>query len=91
MDWAYGHNSLSLKRPEPTIPEEVKADPQKKREWYKEWSGTPRGKAFLEAQRKSSRHYAIKTNDDGSFRVEDIPAGDYELSISAHEPPPGRQ
>jgi len=59
-------------------------------EWYK----TKEGKAYLEAgrkygealqkahgNRKARGFYQFPVNADGSFRVEDIPAGHYKLSI----------
>ena len=33
--------------------------------------------------------YAVKVETDGSFRVDDVPAGDYDLDIRVYEPPTG--
>ena len=40
---------------------------------------------------RAGRSYAVKVEPDGSFRVEDVPAGKYQLSIHVYEPPVGRQ
>jgi peroxiredoxin len=67
INWAYGHNYLSLKVPKfPLL-------------------------FFKKAQQKQRRNYAVKIEHDGTFRVEDVPAGKYELRISVHEPPVGNQ
>jgi len=39
--------------------------------------------------RRSPSSYALKVEADGSFRVDDVPAGDYDLSIRIYERPAG--
>lgn len=43
------------------------------------------------SQPPASRSFAVNVEPDGSFRVDDIPAGSYRLSIQVHEPLPGDQ
>jgi len=39
------------------------------------------------AGRRPPRNYAVKVEADGSFRVDDVPAGNYDLTIQVYEPP----
>ena len=92
INWTNGHNSLSLKLPEYQQPENVEQmTMEERRAWYVAWRNSNEGKTFVEEQRKQSRHYAVKIEHDGTFRVEDVPAGKYELRITVYEPPVGRQ
>jgi peroxiredoxin len=68
INWAYGHNRLSLKVPK-----------------------FPLMFFMKKLQQKQDRSYAVKIEHDGSFRVEDVPAGEYRLHISVYEPPAARQ
>jgi peroxiredoxin len=68
INWAYGHNRLSLKVPK-----------------------FPLLFFMRKLQQKQRRSYAVKIEHDGSFRVEDVPAGKYRLRISVYEPPTARQ
>lgn len=47
--------------------------------WYQEWSETEAGKAYNEL---ANRRYAISPDGDGSFRIEDVPAGRYDVRVS---------
>jgi len=88
INWSYGHNSLSLKSPERPGPENPdKMSTEERRAWYEQWNESEEGRAFLEKEQRQRRNYAIKLEHDGSFRVEDVPTGKYNLSIRVHEPP----
>jgi len=92
INWAYGHNSLSLKLPEYPGPDNIEQmSMEERRAWYESWRDSDESKTFIEEQRKQRRHYAVKIEHDGAFRVEDVPAGKYKLRIMMHEPPVGRQ
>jgi thiol-disulfide isomerase/thioredoxin len=65
--------------PNMAIPEEViKQGRQKTEAWYEQWRATKEGKAFLAGSQGCQQ---IKFEKDGSFRVEDVPAGNQRLSI----------
>jgi protocatechuate 3,4-dioxygenase beta subunit/peroxiredoxin len=70
IDWQAGHHSLSTKIPRP--PRALKSQ-----EEYRAWYQTPEVKAAMEKQ----RHYGVQISEDGSFRVDDIPAATYQLSF----------
>ncbi len=92
INWAYGHNNLSLKLPEYPYPENYdEMTIEERGAWYVNWEKSEEGKAFLEARRKQYRFYASKIEHNGSFRIEDVPAGKYQLEISVFKPPVGRQ
>lgn len=60
-----------------------------KRKWYADWAKTPEGKAFLSERRKRGgvmTSYALSVQPDGSFRVDDVPAGTYQLSAQFYPP-----
>jgi len=88
INWNYGHNSLSLKLSEPPGHENLEQmSMEERRSWYETWSNSDEGKAFIEEQRKQRQFYTFKIEHDGTFRIEDVPAGKYQLSIMVHEPP----
>jgi len=51
-------------------------------EEYRAWNNSPEMRAAIEAQ----RHYAVIFADDGTFRVDDVPAGKYEVNFYFNEP-----
>lgn len=85
------YSSIRRKSPEPPLPKELKAKGPEAREeimaWYKKWQQSDAYKA----QRKAERNYALKVEPDGSFRIDDVEAGDYILSLRVGEPLPDRQ
>lgn len=81
IDWAYGSNGIQAYQPAIKPPEGLSAP--EKFKWYQEWSQSEAGKAYL----RGWRTYAVKIGPDGSFRVDDVPAGSYLLSIRVTEPP----
>lgn len=52
--------------------------PLQQQTWSDEWKRTAEGMAFIE---KSSKWYAVVIDEEGGFRVEDIPSGEYLLSL----------
>jgi hypothetical protein len=66
-----------------------------KRKWFAQWARTKEGKAFLEAQKRASegmttRIYALIVDPSGSFRIDDVPSGTYDLDVQFF-PPGDRQ
>jgi peroxiredoxin/uncharacterized GH25 family protein len=86
VDWAYGFNGLRAAMPDLKVPRD--ATPQQRAERVKAWEASPEGKAYAE---RSRTNYTVKVEPDGSFRVDDVPAGTYDLSITVNEPPVGNQ
>ncbi|WP_435019947.1 carboxypeptidase regulatory-like domain-containing protein [Tundrisphaera sp. TA3] len=84
VDWAYGMNGLRAAQPKLDLPKDLSPEERAKR--YREWTESPEGKAY---QDRAQRNYSVKIEPDGSFRVDDVPAGDYTLSIAINEPPQG--
>ena len=74
-------------RPEvPQPPEELRGDPEKATAWTRSWLNSPAGKAYYQemaAYRNNSSariHYLASVREDGRFRIDDVPPGEYELS-----------
>lgn len=73
----------------PPLPAEIQADPEKRAAWLQNWQETTEeGRAW-----KAARGEVVRIRDarpditasvarDGSFRIDDLPAGDYLLSVS---------
>ena len=85
--------SWSTLGPMPAIdepPAEIAKDAAQRAAWFEEWKKTAAGKAFIEwvtaSNAEKQRIYALPSyeasiNRDGTFRLDDLPAGDYELSV----------
>ncbi len=95
---------ISPKVKPPQIPMPKDIDPQKDREaamkWWEEWKDTKEGKQFSkEAKRYNAavralstvRPASISTNIEptGAFTFDDLPAGDYHLTVHAQAEPKG--
>jgi hypothetical protein len=82
IDWTHTRHRFQLKPPpEPQLRGATKEERLKE---YQKWITTDEGKAF-EAWQKDCRFYAFRIETDGSFRVDDVTAGTYELIVSALE------
>jgi len=60
--------------------------------WSKQWQQSEKGKAFMKRMQevqKKQRNYAVQIQPDGSFRVDDVPAGKYQLQIYIYDRPFG--
>ena len=83
---------------EPAIPADIAADPVKKAAWWLKWQETPAGKAWTawnnvydtnQRLRESSPQFESSVSRDGTFRIDDMPAGDYSLSVRFDQDTPG--
>ena len=76
IDWQHGHRTLGTKQPKPPRQFESQAE-------YEEWNNSDE----VRRARESYRYYTVIMEPDGRFRIEDVPAGEYSLSIHVTEPP----
>jgi len=92
-DWAYGNCRITsqwqVSLAGPTVPLLIRmSSAETQQQWWQNWLKTDAGKAYVANQRKAMAHmrsFPFSVNPDGSFRVDDIPAGDYELSINIQQ------
>ncbi|MGD0767949.1 MAG: carboxypeptidase regulatory-like domain-containing protein [Tepidisphaeraceae bacterium] len=92
-DWAYGYCQITSQRqvsfagpPMPLLVRMSSAETQQK--WMRDWMKTDAGKAYAANQQKAfanMRNFPFSVSPDGSFRVDDVPAGDYQLSINIQQ------
>jgi hypothetical protein len=92
-DWEYAYCQITSQRqiafaapPMPLLIRMSSADAQ--RQWMQDWMKTDAGKAYFAAQQKAfagMRNFPFSVSPDGSFRVDDVPAGDYQLSINIRQ------
>jgi protocatechuate 3,4-dioxygenase beta subunit len=88
-DWSFGFSQMYTQRnnafPSVPIPDDIKkASREKQQEWYQNWQKTDAGKAMIAVIQKANagqRNYAFSVAADGTFRVEDVVAGTYEVSV----------
>ena len=79
----------------PAAPPDVRDDPDQRKAWWDAWLATDEGKAWTAAyeayeQRESENPYIKASVDrDGSFRIDDVPPGDYVLSVRFSQRAPG--
>jgi hypothetical protein len=71
----------------PKIPYPDGLDQREKQEWYKNWSKTEEGRLYWESwwHNKDCRHFVFAINKDGTFRIEDVPSGKYDLTVYIEE------
>jgi hypothetical protein len=76
-----------LKPPETHEPKNMTVE--QRRIWYETWALTDEGRAWQQYER-DSRFYGFRVEADGSFRIDDVVAGTYELVLKALDAPNGR-
>jgi thiol-disulfide isomerase/thioredoxin len=87
--WHLNGGWLSTKLTPPRLPYPegyASLSKEDKADWYRKWRESDEGKAVLgDYQKKSDarRHYSFAVADDGSFRIEDVTPGTYELRVRA--------
>src|SRR5262249_8131124 len=78
LDWTNSSNHFQLKPP--PINEPKNMNKEQRAAWYKAWITTEEGKAHL-AYLRDPRFYAFRVERDGSFRIDDVIPGPYELTF----------
>lgn len=83
-----GLRALATVRPEQ--PKPANYDQMTKREqqdWYRQWRNTPQYQAYSDAvwHDPNWRHYTFRIAADGSFRIEDVIPGRYDLTVWLEE------
>jgi hypothetical protein len=58
-----------------------KMDEQTRAKWNQQWQQSPEVKAF-ENERENQKRYLVAVRPDGTFRADDVTAGEYELGVS---------
>jgi hypothetical protein len=53
--------------------------------WRDSWTKSPEGLAYL----NTLRHWFVKLEQDGTFRISGVPPGDYDLAIAVYAKPDG--
>lgn len=96
FDWNFCLVTLTLAVPElpaPPVPPAIEVNQAQRTAWMEEWKKTPEGRAWFiaaqaaEARQSAAPYYYAAVNRDGTFRLDDIPAEDYELSVRLEEIP----
>ncbi|HZZ43716.1 MAG TPA: carboxypeptidase regulatory-like domain-containing protein [Tepidisphaeraceae bacterium] len=70
----------------PKFPDNFKTMTQEeKKKWMEDWQKSAEGKAFMIAQQNAAanrKSFPFALNPDGSFRIDDVPAGTYQLAVA---------
>jgi peroxiredoxin len=84
--WGGGQVILDLKLPEPPTPDNLEEMIfVEKRRWRDSWLRTEEGRAYKKMEWERGCSYRAKIERDGSFRVDDVMAGEYELRAGVGE------
>jgi hypothetical protein len=86
----FGSGLRALVTSRPDMPRPANYNQMSQREqqdWYRQWRPTPEGKAYFNSiwQDLNWRQYAFRVNEDGSFRIEDVVPGKYDLTVWLEE------
>jgi hypothetical protein len=96
VDWRFAQIYVSLDLPvppqpeAPPIPPEIAANPAQRAVWMLKWQQTPAGQAWqawafavegLQQRRDASPNFSATVDKDGTFRIDDMPEGNYSLSM----------
>lgn len=79
----------------PEWPKEMTSQ-EERAKWWQEWMKTDDGKDWqkqteeYQKRREESPSFSASVASDGKFRIDDVPVGDYELSLYFHEQDAGR-
>lgn len=88
VNWSNAIVTLALKLPGPPRPEDFnEMIEQEKRAWNRAWRQSEEGKAYTKMEWEQVRSYAVKIDQDGSFRAEDVPTGTYQLQVTLGDTP----
>ncbi len=96
--WSFAriHVTLGLRPKSPQAPADIQNDQERYRAWWKQWSESEEGKAWraaYKAYEESSNenpYFNVSVDRDGNFRIEDVPPGEYSLSVDMNERPIGQ-
>lgn len=83
----------SIEMPTMPVPDDIKEDQVKVDAWYENWKETEAGKAWLVARlaadklRSKDSLYRATCDSQGRFQIDDMPAGNYSLSVRFTEKP----
>lgn len=79
IDWTRTRHRLELKAP--PRPQLRGATKEERIKEYQKWITTDAGKAY-DAWQKDRRSYAFRIETDGSFRIDDVTAGTYDIFVA---------
>ena len=86
MHWDCGINYLVAMKDGIPVPEEIKdLDFDWRNGWKETWTATREGRAYFQTL---FSHY-VKLNRDGTFHVEGVAPGNYQLVLRVYDPPEG--
>lgn len=81
FDYHFAMNSLVAKRPGIAPPDYLAGKGFDWRKgWTDAWRGTPEGQAYL----NTLRHWFVKPEPDGHFRISGLEPGDYDLGVALY-------
>lgn len=87
---------LAVPPPPPEPPAAVRDDPGLYEEWWAAWRASDEGKRWAAAREESDRlrmdspYFMATVARDGSFRIDDVPEGDYVLGVRFNDHEAGR-
>ncbi|MHC4572731.1 MAG: carboxypeptidase regulatory-like domain-containing protein [Planctomycetota bacterium] len=92
INWTYGYHCISPKPPElPTPPDFDRMSLEERQVWLENWKASEEGRRFEKLRLEKRQAYGVHIDHEGKFRVEDVPAGTYNLKVSVWKRPKDRQ
>ena len=77
----HGGNLSTEWVPPPTPDDYVDWSDERQSSWWQDFRQTPEGRAYIQDPGRLDREYAVTIRPEGTFRIEDVPAGRYVLKL----------
>jgi len=88
VDWSEYPPQVHTKIPRPNMPNRwLVMTTGERQAWIQAWLNSDEGRAYQQAGqvKPEIQYYAVLPGPDGSFRVEDVPSGQYQLDMTLDE------
>ena len=95
VHWSFATVDVRAEVPDPpaapAAPDSVRDNPEKRKAWWEAWKVTAEGRAWeaLKQAGADADYFTASVGRDGSFRIDDMPTGEFTLQVRFDRDAPG--